>query len=211
MRRRTPYKAGDFAFSNEKMMEKAVKEEEGIAYMKRHLDMSDPESVLGIYKQMVEQQLFETPVGYVFLYELQEFLKTSTSIEEEYIPAIPVVAPEIAEIGKEKKATERSKDRTVTKTKVQHLNFKTRFQASFYINVLLVIIVIAMFAITATSGNINIVNYENALIEKYEMWETELKDREQKLQEREAELSRQISEQMETVYPESSGIIQLEQ
>lgn len=211
MRRRTPFKAGDFAFSNEKMMEKAVKEEEGIAYMKKHLDMSDPESVLGIYKQMVEQQLFETPVGYVFLYELQEYLKTSTSIEEEFIPAIPVVTPEAVEERKIEKTTEWSKDKTVTKTKIQNVNFKTRFQASFYINVILVIIVVAMFAITATSGNINIVNYENALIEKYEMWETELKEKEQKLREREEELSKQISEQMEVTYPEDGGIIQLEQ
>ncbi len=37
----------------------------------------------------------------------------------------------------------------------------------------------------ATSGNINIINYENALIEKYEIWETQLKEREEKLKERE--------------------------
>ena len=44
---------------------------------------------------------------------------------------------------------------------------------------------IGMFAVTATSGNINIVNYENALIEKYENWETQLLEREERLKERE--------------------------
>ena len=36
-----------------------------------------------------------------------------------------------------------------------------------------------------SSGNINIVNYENALIEKYENWEEQLDEREEKLKERE--------------------------
>ena len=58
----------------------------------------------------------------------------------------------------------------------------------------LLLIVIGMFAVTATSGNINIVNYENALIEKYEHWETQLNEREEKLREREADAS-QNSEQ----------------
>ncbi len=41
---------------------------------------------------------------------------------------------------------------------------------------------------TATSDNINIINYENALIEKYENWETQLNEREDRLLEREKEL-----------------------
>ena len=50
---------------------------------------------------------------------------------------------------------------------------------------ILFFIVVGMFAVTATSGNINIVNYENALIEKYENWEEQLDEREEKLKERE--------------------------
>ena len=53
------------------------------------------------------------------------------------------------------------------------------------IGVILFFIVVGMFAVTATSGNINIVNYENALIEKYENWEEQLDEREEKLKERE--------------------------
>lgn len=51
-----------------------------------------------------------------------------------------------------------------------------------------------MFAVTATSGNINIVNYENALIEKYENWETKLKEKEEKLREREQSLRSEAAE-----------------
>ncbi len=59
------------------------------------------------------------------------------------------------------------------------------FRTSVTISIILLGIVIGMFAVTATSGNINIVNYENALIEKYENWETQLLEREERLKERE--------------------------
>ena len=79
----------------------------------------------------------------------------------------------------------------VTEKKVQNVNFKTRFRASFFINVILLLIVAGMFAVTATSGNINIVNYENALVEKYENWESKLEEKEEQLKEREAALVKQ--------------------
>ena len=67
---RTPYEAGGFAFSDEKMMEKAVKEQEGIRYIKKSSDMNDPKMVYELYCQMVRQRIFETPVGYTFLYDI---------------------------------------------------------------------------------------------------------------------------------------------
>lgn len=73
----TPYEIDGFAFSDESMMEKAAKEAEGIRYVKNGTDMRDPQTVLLVYRQMVEQHVFETPVGYAFLYELQEYLRTS--------------------------------------------------------------------------------------------------------------------------------------
>ena len=81
--------------------------------------------------------------------------------------------------------------KVVTEKKVQNVNFKTRFRASFFINVILLLIVAGMFAVTATSGNINIVNYENALVEKYENWESKLEEKEEQLKEREAALVKQ--------------------
>ena len=37
---RTPYEAGGFAFPNEAMMEKAIREEEGIRYIKESADLN---------------------------------------------------------------------------------------------------------------------------------------------------------------------------
>lgn len=189
MIRRTPYEAGGFAFSDEEAMEKAVKEAEGIRYIKKQTNMEDPQMVLQIYCQMVQQQLFETPVGYAFLYELREYLVAMPSIQKEDIPAIPVVSFKEHVAERKKNEPVQTKTKIVRKTKVQNVDYKPKFQTSFVINIILLLMIIGMFAVTATSGNINIVNYENALIEKYEGWENELNQREERLQEREKALN----------------------
>ncbi len=192
-----PYEAVGFAFPDEKMMEKALKESEGIRYVKSSADLTDPQVVFKVYRQMVSQRLFETPVGYAFLYELQEYLWTNPTISNDAIPPIPVASPGQASAAKEGRADAvrpqsaprvRTEVRTkiVHKTEVKNIDYKIKFKACMSVCAVLLLIVIGMFAVTATSGNINIVNYENALIEKYEHWESQLNEREEKLREREA-------------------------
>lgn len=190
---RTPYEAGGFAFSDEKMMEKAVKEKEGIRYIKKSADMKNPQMIYELYCQIVRQRIFETPVGFAFLYDLQEYLKTNPSILNEDIPSIPVTGYRQTASGGAG-GQGRPKEAVKTKTKVIHkkieknVDYKPWFRTSVTISVILLLIVIGMFVVTATSGNINIINYENALIEKYENWETQLNEREERLMEREKEL-----------------------
>lgn len=182
---KTPFEAGGLAFSSEKMMEKAVKEGEGIRYIKNSVDMSDPQMVFDVYCQMVSQRLFETPPGYVYLYELRELLRANPSISNRDIPPIPVIASEKADVKRPAEAQRRQQPAQKKVKNVKNIDYKPWFKASISISVILLLIVIGMFAVTATSGNINIVNYENALIEKYEGWETKLKEREEKIRERE--------------------------
>ena len=146
-----------------------------------------------LYCQIVRQRIFETPVGFAFLYDLQEYLKTNPSILNEDIPSIPVTGyRQDALNGTEGK--ERPKELVKTKTKVIHkkieknVDYKPWFRTSVTISIILLLIVIGMFVVTATSDNINIINYENAIIEKYENWETQLNEREERLIEREKEL-----------------------
>ena len=185
---RTPYEAGGFAFPNEAMMEKAIREEEGIRYIKESADLNNSQIIYEVYCQMVRQKIFETPVGYTFLHELQESLKADSSISLRDIPAVPVRAFKTEPSGeKREKPKEAGKVKTkgVYKKAVKNVDYKPWFRTSVTIIIILLGIVIGMFAVTATSGNINIVNYENALIEKYENWETQLLEREERLKERE--------------------------
>ncbi|MCI9426817.1 MAG: hypothetical protein HFI81_03545 [Eubacterium sp.] len=185
---RTPYEAGGFAFPNEAMMEKAIREEEGIRYIKESADLNNSQIIYEVYCQMVRQKIFETPVGYTFLHELQESLKADSSISLRDIPAVPVRAFKTEPSGEKRekpKEAGKVKTKVVYKKAVKNVDYKPWFRTSVTISIILLGIVIGMFAVTATSGNINIVNYENALIEKYENWETQLLEREERLKERE--------------------------
>ena len=56
-----------------------------------------------------------------------------------------------------------------------------KLNISIWINVILAILVIAMFVIANTGNNPNILNYENAVINKYAEWEQELRERENRI------------------------------
>lgn len=187
---KTPYEVDGFAFANETMKAKAEKEIEGIRYVKGGLDMSDPQVVLEVYCQLVHQQIFDTPLGYAFLRELQEYLRANPSIGKKEIPPIPVIGESRSAFSKKtgkEKAQQQPKVQVVRKVKEKNVDYKVWFRSCLSICVILLLIVVGMFAVTATSNNINIINYENRLIEKYENWETKLKEKEERLRERENE------------------------
>ena len=55
--------------------------------------------------------------------------------------------------------------------------------------VILIVIIVGMFLVNYLTGNsVNVFNYENALIDKYESWENNLKEREAAIREKENEL-----------------------
>ena len=62
-----------------------------------------------------------------------------------------------------------------------------KFLGSF--DIVFFIAIVAMFIISSTSNNVNILNYENEIIDKYSEWEQELSDKEQELNAWEQELS----------------------
>ena len=50
------------------------------------------------------------------------------------------------------------------------------------------ITIILLFVLTATSGNVTILNYENKLLDKYSSWQMQLEQKEKELKEREKAL-----------------------
>ncbi len=60
----------------------------------------------------------------------------------------------------------------------QETKLQKRCRILLSVNIVLVIIIIAMFAISLTSGSTTILNYETKIINKYEEWEQELDERE---------------------------------
>lgn len=79
-----------FVFTDEKAAQKACQEEEGIRYVKDRLDMGNPRMVLEMYHKLLAEQVFETPVGLLYLKDLQSYLLAVPELEKEGIEAIPV-------------------------------------------------------------------------------------------------------------------------
>ena len=178
-----------FCFENEEEAAQAKKEADGVRYLREKINTDAPESVLGIYNKMVQQRLFETAVGYTYLGELQEYLKSIPFIDAEAILPIPVQHPVLEESIQKKRRAER-KTTPETQIQVQNFDFRKRYQAALYVCLVLFLCIVGMFAVSISSSSPTILNYETKLIDRYEQWERELEEREAALKEREKELER---------------------
>lgn len=194
------YEAGGFVFRTKKEAELAQREIEGTKYLRQKLDMENPNAVFSIYQTLIEQDLFETPVGYCFLKELRDYLLMIPAISNEEVLAIPIRYPQTEEEEKkqkkEQKKEEQRKERQREKEKAKNKkeqkkegkNYKGRCQFFMVTSLILLISVVSMLLLAATSDNVNILNYENKLIDKYSSWEQELEEREQAVKEQEQAL-----------------------
>lgn len=229
------YQVEGYDFADKELAEKAAVEAEGIKYIKERTRMDDPDMVLKLYNQMIQEQMFETPVGLGFLYELQEYLHTIPYIKNEEVCPIPVKAAVSDKEAVSKKA-QRSRRKSAKRDRLRSETdsrreadsqkqtdsqrqagngtsqkdsdgrgqlgrkkevdtaagkYRRLFHVSLFFTVVFAAIIVGMFSITYMSGNsVTILNYENAIIDKYESWENELNEREQELKKREQALKK---------------------
>ena len=90
---------------------------------------------------------------------------------------------------KEKKQKEKIEDLTPEKMMVALKRYKKLSRLLLIACITMLLIIIGMFVINATSQNPTILNYEEKIVEKYASWEEELDAREQELNEREQKLN----------------------
>lgn len=196
---------GGFSFENKDEAEQAKKEIEGIRYIKTKTDMNDPEVILQVYNKMIGQKLFETAVGYSYLKDLQEYLTTIPFIKNEDILPIPVTHPRLEESLKKQKREIAQKERVRAVRARQHekklakIDRKAletesygKLRISLCVNIILVVCVVAMFAMALTSDSPTIVDYQSKLLNRYASWEQELTEREKAVSEKEQELGIQV-------------------
>ena len=169
-----------YLFTDGKTAAQARKEAEGIRYVKSRTDLTKPEQVFNVYHRLIDQNMFQTPVGYQYLKELQEYLKAEPGIHEEDVRPVPVESKVITSVDKDKvsKVWKRRLEQSKQKLRISHAA-----------NVVFVLAIIAMFAINLfSSNNTNILNYENEIQDKYSDWEQELQEREERVREKELQL-----------------------
>lgn len=174
---------GGFSFYTENDGRLAEAEQRKIDYLEERIDYTRPESILHVYDKAIQEQLFKTPVGLLYLKKLQDFLLKQPKIDPERVKAIPLYDT-YAEVQRKTSEPNKPNPQRIRQRERQ----KAQFQVSVALNVLLVLAIIAMFWISFISDHPNIFNYERALQDRYASWEQDLTAREQAVREKEREL-----------------------
>ncbi len=165
----------------------AAKEEiKKIEYIKSRMNFNNPAEVFAIYDKMIDNRLFVTPSGFEFLFEIRRFLEESPAIDNETIRAIRTDSLFTQRAKNEARAESRPAPEPDLKKELK--NTRAGYRTSVIINIFLVILVIAMFAIALNSDNPNILNYKNAIENEYSEWEEELTERENTVRQKEKQL-----------------------
>ncbi len=173
-----------YSFFNEEDAKKAASERKRIDFIEERIDYSKPESVLTIYKKAIQERVFKTPVGFLYLKNMQDFLMAQAGINHEDVPPIPLYQTFDGTLRKQTEPTQTRIRPSAEKDEKPQL-----LTVSVVLNVVFVIAIIAMFVIALKSEQPNVFNYEKALVDRYAGWEQELTQREQAVREKERQLS----------------------
>lgn len=174
---------GGYHFSCDEDAKMAKEELQRIKTISEKLGHSNPQSILLVYNKSIQSNIFTTPVGIKFLKEMQDYLYQCETIDKSEILDIPV------RISYADAIELRSNNRYKNIDNQKKIDFAKRFRWSLFGNLVLIIMVIAMFVITMTADNPNILNYETAIVNKYSEWEQSLLEKENELKERESQLN----------------------
>lgn len=188
-----------FRFKTKEEAIEAKNEYDGVQYMRSRTNMKNPTNVYTVYKNLIEKNLFKTPVGMKYLCELRAVLEASGQYSEEELLniAIPVTSLGGKKIKKSKEKASMSKSDVIRNMKKYDIEstYRSRFINALIVNVLLIVVIVFVIIIANNSDNTNILNYkaridaeyhdrENALVE----WKKELDMRQEYIEQREKEL-----------------------
>lgn len=186
-----------YQFFSKEEAKRAERELAKIKALNEKLDEENPQAVKALYLKALEQQVFETEIGFTYLRNLQMHLiaegelkpeespipvryskvawaEESVRLKEDYDAAIEEIKNDMWEkLKKEKKTAQKAREKC-----------RTFMIASG----VLVLMVIGMFLITLTGKNENILNYKNVITNQYAQWEQDLSEREAVIRQKEMEL-----------------------
>ncbi len=172
---------GGFHFATEKDAKEAEIESKKIVSISKQINLTKSSDVKLLFDKAVDSKTFKTPIGWIFLYQLRGRL-LKMGMPESDIKDIPidVVLTHTPH-----------PDDYVPSQRIERAKEKEPFPAlkfSIIINLLLALMVIAMFFIANYSGFDNIINYKRNITNRYASWEEDLKEREKTVREKEKEL-----------------------
>ena len=174
-----------YKFEDAEEYEKALEEKESIERIMKKINLNNKELVLSLYSTLIIQEKLSTVIGMNYLCRLRDIIvKKKYASETELLP-IPVgqFRPGSADSFRLSEAK-----RTIEHMKNDAVKGRERTKTLFIFNIVLIVVIAVMMYIASTSNNINIINYENKIIDKYSQWEKQLNEREKYIKEVEKQL-----------------------
>lgn len=189
------YTIEHFEFEDKETYERALKEYHVIKAMKKQHRLNGKMAVR-LYQKAIEEKVFSTIVGYSFLEELRRIIRKTGAAKESDLAAIPVYGKQ----GHTASGTEEHPGgNRVTVKRSDHLEkYKRLYEGQCLLNRRLKIVVVALVLLVAAiviidlKSEYSVFTYftdykakmEEELIDKYENWESELKAREDALEQK---------------------------
>lgn len=188
------YTVEHFEFENQETYERALKEHNVISMMKKKYRLTNGKTALKLYEKAIEEKAFTTIVGYSFLEELRQIIRKTGAAGETKLADIPVLEKDD---GMTEKAVGTQRNGNGTMMIGNSEKYRRLYEGQQLLNRRLKIIVVALLVLVVAIVVIDIkseysvftyfTNYkakmEEELIDKYENWESELKAREDALNE----------------------------
>lgn len=173
----------NFVFESREDYENAKDEWEVIQKMAGSVDLTQPKNALKVYNKFVNDKKFSTVVGYSFLHELRLFILESEMVSAENLTEIPVkqMAEKRTDIMPERPSQEGKFRRLYEGQQLLNKKLKIALFAAVVVLIGFVVINFKFEYTVFTYFTDYKANMEEELIDKYEHWESELEEREQKL------------------------------
>lgn len=178
-------KLEDFTFESREVYDRAEKELGVIHQLENGVDLNDGKNALKVYNKAVSDKVFETVIGYCFLHDLRRHILQTGVTSKDRLDDIPV------------RQNDKGRTDTITQPPMETLRYKRMYEGQRINNKKFKIALVAMAVVLFAFVFINFrmeysvftyftnykANMEEELIDKYEDWQSELEEREKKLNE----------------------------
>ena len=182
------YIINSYQFETKEEYEQALQEKNGINYLNAQLDVNNIEKVYQLYTELVDKKIFITVVGIEYLKKLRGILLRDSRFSADTLRPIRITTVNKQVKNRVEKYISSKYETEVRQHKKEKEGIRNKLNTSIIINVVLVIMLIAMFFISKSSSNPTIIDYERKLQDKYASWESDLREKEQELKDLEWEL-----------------------
>ena len=182
------YIINSYQFETKEEYEQALQEKNGINYLNAQLDVNNIEKVYQLYTELVDKKIFITVIGIEYLKKLRGILLRDSRFSADNLRPIRITTVNKQVKNRVEKYISSKYETEVRQHKKEKEGIRNKLNTSIIINVVLVIMLIAMFFISKSSSNPTIIDYERKLQDKYASWESDLREKEQELKDLEWEL-----------------------